>query len=328
MHRALRFAGLLLIAAPTAAADTRVKDIARVGGVRDMELVGYGLVTGLRGTGDRPGSGPAAQSLVNLLHRLGVAASPQELQSSNIAAVAVTARVTAYSRPGAALDARVSSLGNATRLEGGTLLLTALLGVDGKAYATAQGRLAEDPGSDDDRKNAGGATTAFLPSGVLLEKATAGPGAVEDGRLSVTLDRPDAVTAERVAQALRESLRAPARATDPGRIEVEIPEDFRDDPVGFAARVERVSVTPDEAPRVVLNERTGTVIAGRGVRITPVAISHGSLKIDIGGGAAKDADVTSLVEMLNGLGARPRDVVVIFQMLKRLGALKAELVLM
>jgi flagellar P-ring protein precursor FlgI len=142
-----RWAVLLGIAGTLnlAAGETRVKDVARVGGARDLELVGYGLVTGLRGTGDRPGSGPAAQSLVNLLNRLGVAASPQELQSSNIAAVAVTARVPAFSRPGAASDARVSSLGNASRLEGGTLLLTALLGVDGKAYATAQGRLAEEP---------------------------------------------------------------------------------------------------------------------------------------------------------------------------------------
>lgn len=329
-----RWAVLLGIAGTLnlAAGETRVKDVARVGGARDLELVGYGLVTGLRGTGDRPGSGPAAQSLVNLLNRLGVAASPQELQSSNIAAVAVTARVPAFSRPGAASDARVSSLGNASRLEGGTLLLTALLGVDGKAYATAQGRLAEEPEAGDDRRgagSAGGATTAFLPSGVLLEKPLTGPAAETDGRLAVTLDRPDAVTAERIAQAVQETLKTPSRATDPGRVEVEIPEDFREDPVGFAARVERVTVTPDDAPRVVLNERTGTVIAGQGVRIAPVAISHGGVKIEIGGGPARaEADVTSLVDLLSGLGVRPRDVVVIFQMLKRLGALKAELVLM
>jgi flagellar P-ring protein precursor FlgI len=328
------FLALFLLATavvPPASADMRLKDLARVGGWRELELVGYGLVTGLRGTGDKAGTNPSAQSLANLLNRLGLSLSPQELSSENVAAVIVTARASAYARPGSSLDARVSSIGNATSLENGTLLLTPLRGNDGQVYATAQGALASDMEPGSKKSSASRATTVVVPGGVLLEKALASPPAGSDGKLSVVLNTPDYVTAERAAQALRDAFHTKSRALDAGQIEVEIPADFREDPVGFAARAELVTVGADERPRVVLNETTGTVVAGREVKLSAVTISHAGLKIEVGSASpagGTEGDVPTLVSLLNRVGARPKDVVTIFKMIKRLGALKADLVIM
>jgi len=314
-------------------ADMRMKDLARVGGWREMELVGYGLVTGLRGSGDKAGTNPSAQSMANLLNRLGLSLSAADIASSNVAAVIVTARVSAYSRAGSSLDARVSSIGNALSLENGTLLLTPLRGSDGQVYGTAQGALASDPESGAQRNNANTAhaTTVVVPGGVLLEKTLPAPPAGNEGRLIVNLNTPDYVTAERAAQALREAFKTKCRAMDAALIEVEVPNEFREDPVGFAARVEMVRVGADERPRVVINENTGTVVSGREVKLSAVTISHAGLKIEVGvpspaGGS--EGDVPSLVGLLNRVGAKPKDVVTIFKMIKRLGALKADLVVM
>lgn len=314
-------------------ADMRMKDLARVGGWREMELVGYGLVTGLRGSGDKAGTNPSAQSMANLLNRLGLSLSAADIASSNVAAVIVTARVSAYSRAGSSLDARVSSIGNALSLENGTLLLTPLRGSDGQIYGTAQGALASDPESGAQRNNANTAhaTTVVVPGGVLLEKTLPAPPAGNEGRLIVNLNTPDYVTAERAAQALREAFKTKCRAMDAALIEVEIPNEFKEDPVGFAARVEMVRVGADERPRVVINETTGTVVSGREVKLSAVTISHAGLKIEVGvpspaGGS--EGDVPSLVGLLNRVGAKPKDVVTIFKMIKRLGALKADLVVM
>ena len=316
-----------LMGSSLTAANLSLKDVARVGGSRDMELVGYGLVTGLRGTGDRPGTNPSAQSMANLLSRLGLTLSPQDIASSNVAAVAVTARASAYSRSGATLDARISSIGTAVSLEHGTLLLTPLLGSDGRVYATAQGALASDPEETGEKKtgNAPRATTVSLLGGVTLEKSPPVPVS-EAGPLVVTLNAPDYTTAERIAQALRQAFQTNARAVDPARVEVEVPTEFAQDPIAFAARVEWVTVSSEETPRVVINEITGTVVAGENVKVSSVTIAHRGLKIEVGRG--NPANVTSLVSLLDGVGARPKDVVTIFTMLKRLGALKAELVVM
>ncbi|MBK8575197.1 MAG: flagellar basal body P-ring protein FlgI [Elusimicrobia bacterium] len=318
---------------PPAQADMRMKDLARVGGWREMELVGYGLVTGLRGSGDKAGTNPSAASMSNLLNRLGLSLSPQDIASNNVAAVIVTARVSAFSRPGSSLDARVSSIGSATSLESGTLLLTPLRGADGQIYASAQGALASDPESGGNKRgaNAVRSTTVVVPGGVLLEKTIPAPPAGIEGRLIVSLHTPDYVTAERAAQALRDAFKTKSRAVDAAMIEVEIPADFKEDPVGFAARVEMVRVGADERPRVVINEATGTVVSGREVKLSAVTISHAGLKIEVG--VASDAggtegDVPTLVGLLNRVGAKPKDVVTIFKMIKRLGALKADLVVM
>ncbi len=311
----------------------RLKDLARVGGWREMELVGYGLVTGLRGSGDKAGTNPSAQSMANLLNRLGLSLSAGDIASSNVAAVIVTARISAFSRTGSSLDARVSSIGNATSLEGGTLLLTPLRGADGQVYATAQGPLASDPESAANRTAGAGShnTIASVPGGVLLEKTLPPPPAGNQGRLMVNLNTPDYVTAERAAQSLREAFKTNCRAVDAALIEVEIPSDFRDDPVGFAARAEMVRVGADERPRVVINETTGTVVSGREVKLSAVTISHAGLKIEVGvpsSAGGTEGDVPTLVGLLNRVGAKPKDVVTIFKMIKRLGALKADLVVM
>jgi flagellar P-ring protein precursor FlgI len=317
----------------TAWADMRVKDLARVGGWREMELVGYGLVTGLRGSGDKAGSNPSAQSMANLLNRLGLSLSPQEIASNNVAAVIVTARASAFSRPGSSLDARVSSVGNATSLENGTLLLTPLRGANGEIYATAQGALASDPesGGRKGKSNAVQNTTVVVPGGVLMEKVLPVPNGMNEGKLSVALHTPDYVTAERTAQALREAFKISCRALDAALIEIDIPPDFKNDPVGFAARAEMVRVGADERPRVVVNEQTGTVVSGREVKLSAVTISHAGLKIEVGRASSAggtEGDVPTLVGLLNRVGARPKDIVTIFKMIKRLGALKADLVLM
>lgn len=316
---------------PATQADMRLKDLARVGGWREMELVGYGLVTGLRGSGDKAGTNPSAQSMANLLNRLGLSLSAADIASANVAAVIVTARVSAYSRAGSSLDARVSSIGNATSLENGTLLLTPLRGSDGQIYGTAQGGLASDPEAGSNRNNTSHAMTVIVPSGVLLEKTLPAPPAGNQGRLIVNLNTPDYVTAERAAQALREAFKTNCRAVDAALIEVEIPSDFKDDPVGFAARVELVRVGADERPRVVINEATGTVVSGREVKLSAVTISHAGLKIEVGvpsSAGGSEGDVPTLVGLLNRVGAKPKDVVTIFKMIKRLGALKADLVVM
>lgn len=298
-----------------------------------MELVGYGLVTGLRGSGDKAGSNPSAQSLANLLNRLGLSLSPQEIASNNVAAVIVTARASAFSRPGSSLDARVSSVGNAVSLEHGTLLLTPLRGANGEIYATAQGALASDPESSSrqQKANAGGATTVVAPGGVLIEKTLPVPMGMDESKLTVALHTPDYVTAERTAQALRKAFKVNCRAVDAALIEVEVPSEFKNDPVGFAARAEMVQVGADERPRVVVNEVTGTVVSGQEVKLSAVTISHAGLKIEVGSPSSAggtEGDVPTLVSLLNRVGARPKDIVTIFKMIKRLGALKADLVLM
>lgn len=330
---ALALALTLFSVVPPAQADMRMKDLARVGGWREMELVGYGLVTGLRGSGDKAGTNPSAASMANLLNRLGLSLSPQDIASNNVAAVIVTTRVSAYSRPGSNMDARVSSIGSATSLESGTLLLTPLRGADGQIYASAQGALASDPESGGNRRgaNAVRATTVVVPGGVMLEKTIPAPAAGVEGRLIVSLNTPDYVTAERAAQALRDTFKTTSRAVDAALIEVEIPSAFKDDPVGFAARVEMVRVGADERPRVVINEATGTVVSGREVKLSAVTISHAGLKIEVGvpsSAGGSEGDVPSLVSLLNRVGAKPKDVVTIFKMIKRLGALKADLVVM
>lgn len=307
-----------------------IKDIARVGVNRDLELVGYGLVTGLRGTGDKAGSNPTTQSLVNMLTRLGVTVNAGDLNTSNVAAVAVTSRLSAFAQPGSAADGVVSSIGNATSLEGGTLLMTPLLAGNGKAYAVAQGKLSPDSldlGDEKERKT--GRATVWLSGGVQVNQPLPAPVVEDEQSLRVVLRDPNYGAAERVAQAIREELQTPARALDPSQIEVEVPGLFQKDWVAFAARVEHVPVQTEESPRVVVNEQTGTVIAGSSVKVSPVAIAHKGLKIEVEGGKAHpETSVTTLVSALDRVGVKPRDMVMIFKMLKRLGALKADLVFM
>ncbi|MEW5847927.1 MAG: flagellar basal body P-ring protein FlgI [Myxococcota bacterium] len=352
---------LLLALLPTTGhAGARLKELADVRGVRDNMLLGYGLVVGLSGTGDSEQVLFTVQSLSGMLGRLGVRVSPQDIRMRNVAAVMVTARLPAFMRPGSSIDVHVSSLGNARSLSGGVLLLTPLQGPDGNVYALSQGPVqvggfdASTPGGAV-RKNQ--ATTGHIPGGGVVEKAVM--PALEGAPLVLDLKKPDFTTAERVARAINESQGMNvATALDAAAVEVRFPPEHVGQTVAFISRLEQLEVEPDRRARVVISERTGTVVAGEGVRIRAVAIAHGGLQVTVASrpvisqpgpfssgktvAAQQDqvdareernavvalpatATVQELVQALNALGVTPRDLISILQAIKAAGALDAEL---
>ncbi len=354
--------GLALLLGGVAQGAVRVKDLARVDGVRKNQLLGYGLVVGLNGTGDQGGSVFTAQATANLLEGLGISVSARDMASKNVAAVMITADLPPFSRAGQRIDVSVGSLGAAKSLQGGTLLLTPLRAPNGQVYAVAQGSVlvggfAAEGGGGSVQKNH--PTAGRIPAGAILERDAPSLG-LGDGYVDLVLDRPDFTTAARLAAALDRALGAgSARALDAGRVRVLVPPESAD-PVGFLASLEAVAVEPDGIARVVVDEKTGTVVLGQNVRLRPVAISHGSLTVQVtpylevsqpepfspgGKTVARDRaevavtetpgkglvvlepgqDLASLVGVLNALGVSPRDLVVIFQTIKAAGALDAEL---
>jgi flagellar P-ring protein precursor FlgI len=348
--------------APAAAQSVRIKDIAEIEGVRDNQLVGYGLVVGLAGTGDRLRTAIfTRQSLVGMLERLGVTTRGNEtrLDTRNVAEVMVTANLPAFARPGSRIDVAVSALGDATNLMGGTLLVTPLLGADGEVYAVAQGALAT--GAVSARGQAGTVqrgvpTSGRIANGAIVEReipyALAGRPVV---RLS--LRNPDLTTARRVAAAVNRASGAPvATATDPRTVVLAL---AGRDPVGFLAEIEQLRVEPDQTARVVIEEASGTIVMGANVRVSTVAIAQGNLTIRVtetpqvsqpaplGNGETVVVPRTNvevddqaerrmgvlrggvtlqeLVRGLNALGVGPRDLISILQTIKAAGALQAEL---
>jgi flagellar P-ring protein precursor FlgI len=359
---------LELLAAGAARAETRVKDLTDFAGTRTNPLLGYGLVVGLKGTGDSATSLFANRSLAGLLAKLGIVVDPGSVAVTNVAAVMVTAELPAFARVGDALDVTISSIGDSDNLQGGTLLATPLLGVDGEVYALSQGPVsiggfAASTGQGD-RVQQNHPTVARIPRGALVERELA-PVLADRDRLRLLLHDKDFTTAHRIALALNRALGGElAHASDAGTVDVSIPEAQRGDPVAFFARIEDVRVEPDRAARVVLNERTGTVVIGADVRISAVAITHGNLTIRVatetrvsqpapfaekGDTVVFDNDelvveevnspagspllvvqgvtVRELVETLNRLGASPRDLISILQAIRAAGALQAELTL-
>jgi flagellar P-ring protein precursor FlgI len=345
---------------------TRIKDIAYVKGVNDYQVIGYGLVVGLNGTGDSQISTFTEQSVASMLKRFGITVAQSQIRMRNVAAVMVVASIPPFSSNGASVDVTVSSMGDATSLQGGALLLTELVGQDGRVYATAQGPLAV--GGFDIR--AAGTTvqrnfttTGRIPNGGLVQQ----PPPIEfvnNWLLSLVLSQEDFTTANRVADVINQSAGSKiADAVDGGTINIQVPQSFqsKDKVVRFIAQIESLQVVPDVMARVVINERTGTVVVGQNVSVLPVAISHGNLNIEIQaipvisqpapfsqgqtvvtqaataqvdqeessmvaiGGAATVQDIASA---LNSLKVKPRDIIAIFQALKAAGALKAELVIM
>jgi flagellar P-ring protein precursor FlgI len=355
------------LAAPAAAGTVRVKDVARVQGLRDNALYGYGLVIGLHGTGDRPGSSPfTPQAVANMLQRLGLAVPATALNSRNVAAVMVTAKLPPFARPGTTLDVTVSSLGDATSLQGGTLLLTPLQGPDGRTYALAQGPLsvggiaASGSGGDTVQKNH--PTVGRIPAGAVVEREV--PTPLDPEALSLVLHHPDFTTAVRLAEAVnRVGFGAVARATDPSTVAVRVPAELRTHLTEFIARLEGATLQVDAPARVVINERTGTVIMGSHLRLSTVAVAHGNLTIQIReeklvsqpppfaprgsqtvtvprsdvsvreerGQLAlvpEGASIGEVVQALNALGVTPRDLISILQAIRQAGALQAELEVM
>ena len=362
----LAVVGLVMIAVPALGA--RLKDIAAIEGVRENPLSGYGIVAGLNGTGDSQQSIFTVQSVLNMLRRRGLTlnVNPRQLQIKNVAAVSVTTLLAPFTRQGSRIDVQVSSLGDAKSLQGGTLLLTPLFAADGQVYAVAQGAVSLGGGFS---ARAAGAsaqkshpTAGVIPGGALVEREVPvelGAGGV----LTVALRRPDFTTAGRAAEAVNATLgRDAARPVDAGTVAVTLLEASSEAAVATATAIEQVEVMPDTAARVVVNERTGTVIIGSEVRVMPVAIAHGSLnvsvKTDFGvsqpaplseGRTVVVPDTTLRVEEgnkqnlmllapgvslgdlaagLNALGVTPQDLIAVLQAVRAAGALEADLEIM
>jgi flagellar P-ring protein precursor FlgI len=285
--RSLLF-GLLLLAcaaAWTQGITLRVKDLGKVQGWRENVLVGSGIVTGLAGTGDAPGNRATRQALSNVLSQFNLTVPPEQVNSRNVAVVMVSAALPAFAREGDTLDVTVASSGDARSLVGGNLLLTPLRAPDGRIYALAQGALSVgghryDANGNVVQKNH--PTAAAIPNGATVEVGMPPPSTAARSHVTFVLSEPDYTTASRVAAAINAQLGGGlARARDAAGIEIDLPTAVQAEPVGFLARLENVAVEPDRRARVVINERTGTVVSGGDVRLSRVAISHGDLKITI-----------------------------------------------
>jgi len=366
---ALLLAGALQGEALAGAGDgVRIKDLARIDGVRDNMIVGYGIVTGLAGTGDSSRSEATMQSIVSALQTFGVNVTPSQLSSRNVAGVMVTATLPALSRVGDKVDVNVSSVGDARSLTGGTLLMMPLFGPDRKIYALAQGSLSiggykyELNGNSVQRNHP---TAGVISEGATVEVNVNARILSEDNAIQVLLADPDFTTASRMAEAVNANVgSAVAHAVDSGRVAVDVPLAARDHLVDFVARVESIVVQPDQRARVVVNERTGTVVSGGDVRISAVTVTQGNLHVSVltdylvsqppgyfGAGNAQastavvpqtridvkedqvnvvslpaGAPVAELVNALNKIRTNTRDVIAVLQSIKAAGALHADLI--
>ena len=264
---------------------TRVKDLGKVQGWRDNALVGYGIVTGLAGTGDSPGNRVTRQALANVYSQFNLTVPPDQVQSRNVAIVMVSASMSPFARAGDTLDVSVTSAGDARSLVGGNLLLTPLKGADGEVHALAQGALSVggyryDANGNVVQKNH--PTLGSIPGGATVEVGVAAHVLQHDDSVTFVLAEPDYTTASRVARAINVEFRAAlARPRDAEGIDISVPAADRPRLVDFLARVENVMVEPDRRAKVVINERTGTLVSGGDVRISSVSISHGDLKLSI-----------------------------------------------
>ncbi|MEZ4741292.1 MAG: flagellar basal body P-ring protein FlgI [Bdellovibrionota bacterium] len=335
------FRSLILVAVlsgyatPIHAQKTRIKDLVNLKGVRSNQLLGYGLVIGLAGTGDSAGSISTNRSVANMLTRLGITANSQEIVSGSTAAVIASAELPPFARIGDKIDLRISTIGDAKSLAGGTLLLTPMRAGDGNVYVIGQGAVIVGQASG---TGTGVLTVATVPTGGVVEKEFI-PTLVSDGFVELSLKIPDFTTNSRITDEVNGKFKGFfAESLDPSRIKIEIPPQFDGKIVEFVSELENLTVQVDRKAVVVLNERTGTVVMGSGVMINPVTIAHGGLSITIGGkdskrGNSKKASlmavegttVGDLVSALNDLGVRPTDLIGILQAMYAAGALQAEL---
>ena len=344
---------------------TRIKDIAKVQGVRSNQLVGYGLVMGLDGTGDSNKTLEVLQSVANMLRKFGVTIDQASLKTKNVAAVVVTATLPPFVREGDTIDVAVSSMGDAKSIQGGTLIQTPLQAGNGEVYAVAQGAVSTGGftagnSSSGSTRQKNFPTVGMTPNGAIVER-TVEDDLGQDGTLSLSLANPDFTTASRVAQAINMRYAGVATAANPGRVDIRIPPFFRNNVVSFVAGIEELPIMPDNIAKVVVNERTGTIVMGGDVAVDNIAITQGGISISIeteqdvsqpmpysmGSGAKTvttkndnvsvseekantivldaTANVNDIVGALNAVGATPRDIISILQAMKAAGALHAEL---
>lgn len=361
-----RLVGLLVIALSLSSLQaSRIKDLTSVDGGRDNQLVGYGLIVGLSGDGDS-NSQTTLKSVANVLLRYGITVDPAQMKAKNAAAVMVTADIAAFMKPGSRMDVTVSSLGDAKSLQGGVLLQTPMLAADGRVYAVAQGPVAVGgflggtggPGGATVQKNH--PTVGGISNGAIVEREIESKF-FQDGKMALQLHNPDFTSASRLASAVNAVWPTTAVPLDAATIEVRIPAAFTGREVAFLANLGQLEVNPDTEARIIINERTGTIVATSTVRLSQVAISHGSLTItvssnigvsqpnafsntgqtvavpstqtavnEVKGGFTVINDPPSIERLaaaLNALGVSTREMMAIFSSLKRSGALHAEVVI-
>jgi len=339
---------------------SRLKDLATFEGMRDNQLVGYGLVVGLAGTGDRRQAVFSTQSLTNLLQRMGVSVDPNALTVKNTAAVMVTAILPAFAQPGSHIDVTAAAVGDAPNLQGGILVLTSLRGPNGQVYAVAQGAVVTggfSAGKAGNTQTVNHPTVGRVPNGAIVERAA--PSIPPGDHLKLQIKEADFTTAARVSAAVNLHFKAPvAKPENSALVSITVPEQFRGRPIEFMAELEILTVEVDRTSRVVVNERTGTIVMGKDVRISPVAILQGNLTVEIKTtfdvaqpaplstgttavipevtvGAKEEktrnivlkqgATVEELIRALAAIGSTSRDVIAILQSLRAAGALEAEL---
>lgn len=364
MKRMLSSILAALLAVPVAGA-ARLKELISIEGVRDNQLLAYGLVVGLAGTGDRKQTMFSAQSLTNMLERIGITVAPTAIQVRNTAAVMVTGTLPAFAQPGIRIDVTEAAIGDAANLQGGILLLTSLRGPDGQVYAVAQGPVVTggfSAGRGGNSQTSNHPTVGRTPGGAIVERAA--PSAPIRSTVRLQLRQSDFTTSTRIVDAINRKFGMgpggdpPARAENPGLISVAVPPAYGARAIEFVAEIENLSIDTDRPLRVVVNERTGTVILGKDLRIRPVAILQGSLSIEVQTTVAvsqpsplstgttqtvpqtevavkeerarnlvlkEGASVEDLVRGLAAIGSTPRDVIAILQSLSRAGALEAEI---
>ncbi|MBR1581213.1 MAG: flagellar basal body P-ring protein FlgI [Selenomonadaceae bacterium] len=341
---------------------TRIKDIAKVQGVRSNQLMGYGLVVGLPGTGDSDDTVQMIQSTVSMLKTFGITVDVDDLDTDNVAAVMVTATLPPFVREGDTIDVTVSSMGDAESIQGGTLLQTPLRAADGEVYAVAQGPVSTG-GFMIGNAGAGGRsqrnfpTVGTTPNGAIVER-TVEDDIGRNGQISLSLSSPDFTTATRIANAINAAYGGIAQAANPGRIDIRIPNFLRGNVVGFVSSIEELPVVPDNVAKIVFSERTGTIVMGGNVTVDECAITQGGLSIKVqrevnvsqpspfsyGTTLVTDTTDTSIDEersssivipattsisdivgALNAVGATPRDCISILQAMKAAGAIHATL---
>jgi len=368
-QRAVSLAGRLAIVATVLLAVTgelhaaRIKDIAGFRGVRSNQLVGYGLVVGLAGSGDSDSTIFTLQSISSMLEKMGVTVKPEDIKVKNVAAVMVTADLPPFARMGSRLDALVNSIGDSKALQGGTLLMTPLKGADGQVYAVGQGPVSTGGftvgANSGDKVQKNFTTVGRVVQGALVEKEIPFNLNQKD-TITLALHQPDFTTATRMAEAINAGLlESAAFPQDSGTVQIAVPPKYLGNIAQLIASIEVLNVTPDNISRVVINERTGTVVMGENVRISTVAIAHGNLSVEIkqnfnvsqpmpfseSGRTVVTPDtqtsvkegrapiyvvpsgvsIGEVVKALNALGVSPRDLISIFQALKAAGALQADL---
>lgn len=339
----------------------RLKDIAKVQGVRSNQLMGYGLVVGLNGTGDSDKMKQTIQSIGNMMKEFGVIIDTTGMKPKNVAAVIVTATLPPFVREGDTIDLTVSSMGDAKSIQGGTLLQTPLKAGNGNVYAVGMGAVSTGGftagnGNRSAQKNF--PTVGLTPNGGIVERSVEDDVLAPNGILSWSLNKADFTTANRVAQAINAQYGGIAKAANPGRVDVTVPAYYRSNIVGFVSSLEELTVAPDNLAKVVVNERTGTIVMGGDVSVDTIAITQGGISVSIGQGydvyqpgpfshgntvvlpndsvdvteqtansivLPATANISDIVGALNSVGATPRDIISILQAIKAAGAMHADL---